>query len=328
MSQDILRRAFNDICIGHSSGKVLDRPAVVKHLCHSDQLGLETLEAEYYDLAKSRGLPTEKDRLALIKREGRWKDSDDKELDRLKLSIDSLVAGRKNATLPSILESVNKQIDEERERYNKKWRERTDLLALTCEVYSQRRVNEYYIFKNLYKEASFSELLFSEEEFNDLSEPDMNRVIRDYNIVMEPCSDDNIKKLSIQEFFQSYYFIAGDDFSSFYGKPIWRLTLFQVRLANYAKYFKSIFENYDMRNVPKEIMENPDKIADWVQATERTKKELEKQGDAPAGGVAGMTAKDRKAVGLQNDSVDLAKEAKKSGGTLNMQQLMRIMGKT
>lgn len=326
MASDIFRYAFNDICNGYSSGKVLNRFAYIKHLSHADQLDLESVEKEFYEQAKKRGLPTEEMRLSQLKKEDRWKDSDEKQLTDIKLSIDSLAAGRKNAPLPSILQRVNQQIKEEEDKYNKKSREKNELIGLTVEAASQRRLNEYYIFKNLYADKFFTQPLFSKEDFDDLSEFDMLRIIEGYNVAMEACSDINIKKLSIQDFFQSYYYISGDDFSAFYGRPVCRLTLFQVKLANYAKYFRGIFENHDMRSVPKEILEDPDKIADWVHTTDRAKKEIEKTKEAPMGGVAGMTKQDRKALGVQNDGVDLAKEAAKKGGSLNREDLMKLMG--
>lgn len=326
MSSDILRHAFLDICQGYSKGLVLDKECYIKHLSHADQLNLEAVEKGFYDVAKKHGLPTEEDRIKLLKKEGRWKDSDEAELEELRTRIESNVLSRKQAMMPSMLKRLNEQIEELEIKYRKKVRDRSELVALTCEISSQRRVNEHYIFQNLYSDPEFKNTLFSTEEFEDLSEHDMNKVIGAYNSLIEPCSDANIKKLAIQEFFQSYYYISPDDFSTFYGKPIWKLTLFQVKLANYAKYFKTIFENHDMRALPKDVLDDPDKITDWVTTTERAKRTAASPQDAAMGGVAGMTKEDRKALGIQKDRVDLTKEAAKSGGKLNREQLFQLMG--
>lgn len=326
MSSDVYRRGYNDICKGYSFGRVLNRPTYIKHLTHEDQLDLDSVEKDFYERARSRGLPTEEMRLTQLKDEGLWKDSDDKELSDLKLSIDSLRAGRKNASLPSILSRINQQIEEEETKYSKKLRFKNELVALTCEKYSQKMLNEYYIFKNLFSDKFFEASLFTEEEFEEISEIDMVKIIEAYNSIMEPCSDANIKKLAIQDFFQSAYYICDNNFSNFFGKPICKFSLYQIKLANYAKYFRTIFENHDMRNAPKEILEDPDKIGDWVNATEKARAEMEKNKDAAMSGMAGMTKQDRKALGVQKDGVDLSKEAAKHGGSLNKEQLMRLMG--
>lgn len=330
MSSDILRRAFNDICRGYTEALVSDEKIYIKHLCHSDQLDLDLVEKNFFNLAKTSGLPAEDERIAQLKNEGRWTDENERELGQIKLSVQSLIDGRKNATLPSILKRVDSQIEEEHKLYNKKYKERAELVGLTCELYSHRRVNEHYIFQNLYRDRDFKEHFFSQEGFDDLSEVEMARIIEVYNSVMEPCSDLNIKKLAIQDFFQSYYYISGDNFMNFYGKAICQLSLFQVKLANFAKYFRSIFENHDMKNVPKNILEDPDKLVDWVMATDRVKQQIEKQKDSDMGGVVGMTKEDRKAAGMQTpQGPDALMQAltKKGGGSLDKTEIMRAMGK-
>lgn len=324
-----LRRTFDDICNGYCLGMISDKPVYIKHIGHSDQLDLETVEQGYFEYAKKRGLPTEEMRLSQLKREGLWDDAKEKQLFNAKLSIDSMIAGKKNANLPSILKKIDQQIEEEKAKYNILLQEKNELVSLTCESYSQRKLNEYYIFKNLYLDNFFTKPCFTPKEFAELDDNEIANIMRIYSETMTVCSESNIKKLSIQDFFQSYYFICNDDFSAFYGRPIIRLSLLQVKLANYAKYFKNIFENYDTKNMPKELWEDPDKIVDWVQATDKARKEMEKNKDSAMTGVAGMTKEDRKAIGIQDRGPDPLMQAlqAKGGGTLNREEMMKVLGK-
>jgi len=328
MSPDVLRRGFADICNGYSKGELFGKPVYIKHLGHIDQLDLDTIEKKFYNLAKKRGLPTEANRLAQLKNEGRWKDEDEKELETRKLAIDSLIAGRKNAPLPSVLKRINEQIAEEQKLYDKKRNERIELLGLTCESNALRRLNEHYISQNLFQDNLLTKRFFTEEEFNHLDDMEVATIMDQYNQIVEPCSELNIKKIALQDFFQSYYYVCGDDFSAFYGRPIIRMTLYQIKLANYAKYFRNIFDNYDTRNMPKELFDDPDKIIDWVLAADRAKKQVEKHQDSAMSAHAGMTAEDRKAIG-QTTGPDPFMEAlkKKGGGSLGKEEIMKVFGK-
>jgi hypothetical protein len=236
--------------------------------------------------------------------------------------------GRKNAPLPSMVSKITQQIEEDTKLYDKKMRERNEYLGLTCENYAQRRLNEYYIVKSLYSDNKFSQALFSQDEFEELSDIEINTLISQYNGIMDVCSELNIKKLALQDFFQSYYALCNNDFSAFYGKPIYQLTMLQVRLANYARYFKNIFENYDTSTMPKSLYDDPDKIVDWVKATDRAKKEMEKTKDAAMSGQAGMTKEDRKALGIKAGPDPLMEAMqKKGGGSLSKEDIMKALGR-
>ena len=328
MSKDILRQSFNDICLGYSIGNILGRRTYIRHLSHVHQIGYEQLEKKFFDNAKSKGLPTEEDRVKILKKDGRWTDKQEKEINDIRLYVESMMNGKKNAVLPSEVANINRQIEEQNVLYDKKQKEKYQLVGITCESYASRIVHEQSTIEQLFTDETFKTRTFSDEYIEDsLSEREIYQIISDYSAAMQPCSEQNIKKLSIEDFFQSYYYISGDDFSTFYGKPIWTLTLFQLRLAKYAKYYKSIFENVDMRNAPKELYENPDQLVDWALSVDKTKREMEKNAGSAAAGYANMKNSDRKQLGIADDTIDLSKEAAKNGGTLNKEQLMRLFGK-
>lgn len=331
MNSDLLRRAFYDVCRGFSTMEIGGKIVYIKHLAESDRIDLDRMERTFFREAQRRKLPSEAQRIEQLKKEKRWSDEKDKEISDIRLGIDSTIANRKNVQLPSHVLIIDKQIKDDEERYQKKLRERSELIGLTCEQYSQRKINEYYIFSSLFKSKELTLPYFSHDEFDELSERELSQIISEYNRVMDPCSDINLKRLVIQDFFLSYYYVSGDSAYNLYGKPIWQLTLLQVKMANFAKYFKSIFENYDIKSAPKNILDDPDKLVDWVMATDRAKKEIEKQKDSDMGGMAGkMTKEDKKALGMaENSGPDPLTQAlqKKGGGSLNKEELMKLFGK-
>ncbi len=327
MSKDVLRQLFFDICRGFSEAKIRGKTAFIKHVTFADQIGFEAIEKQEFERAKSEGLPTLEDRLAKLKEDGDWTDKNEKELKDIKAYIDSMNIGKKNIMRPADLQAVEKQIKDEEDKYHKKLNEKYQLIGMTCENYAQRIVEEYSVYKQLYVDSNFQRQLYSEEEFSEFSEEDIREMIIGYNTHAAHLCDLNIKRLAIQDFFNSYYNISSDNFTDFFGIPTCKFSYFQLKLANYAKYYKSILETLDTKNAPQNILDDPDKLVDWAIAVQRGKKEIEKGSNAAIGGMGGMSAQDRKTLGVADDSIDLAKEAAKHGGKLNMNQLMKAFGK-
>ena len=112
----------------------------------------------------------------------------------------------------------------------------------------------------------------------------------------------------------------------FYGKPIVNLTYNQLRLILYARYFKNIISNND--KIPDQYKKDPDKLIDYINANEKAKEKMQ-QKDSQATSIVGATKEDYKYINMDKGntkSVSLAEEAKKKGGSLDMKDLMKLMG--
>lgn len=299
---DLLRKAFRDIVAGCSAGTVLSRPCFVKHLRYDDHIAFDTKREEYYNEAKTAGLPTEEDKVAILKRQHLWSDQKDEELARAKQYIIDLHEGkRKNLKMPSLVKQYARQIEEAEKQYYTKLNEKRRLLELTCEVFADKCINDYYVVSNLYADKGLTEPLFSDAEFDTFRDEMVVKVIDDYNGIMEGCSERNVRKLAMQDFFQRRFQLVGDDLMAFFGRPICDLTEYQVDLLRAGAHFRNIYQNHDTRNWSKEVQEDPDLLTDYARSVEEGKKQLEQQGANDANAIVlGARKEDAAALGIKN----------------------------
>jgi hypothetical protein len=305
----ILRRTFLDISNGYSTVNYHGNILYVRHLSHKEHLNLDELEAECFAEAKSKGLFNEKQQLDYLIKNDLWSNKKNNEIEQQKSYITSLKKNIKNVSLPSVLDSLSNQIKEAEKKLAELEYSKRELLGLTCESFAAKRVHEEYIIKSLFKDKKLTEPFISEEEFQDMSNEEMDGITILYGAALDICSDENIKKLSIQEFFQSYYFLCDDDLYAFWGKPIVDFTYLQVKLANNAKFFKQLFENNDLANIPDNVRGDPEKLISYIDTIKNGKEMLEKtSGDVS--GIVGATKKDLELLGAQNVKSNPAEDMK------------------
>lgn len=308
MSKD-LRKAFLDICNGYSK-MLLDKSVVyIKHLSHKEHIDLDEVEEESLSRAKAAGLPDEKTQLDFLKKEGLWTDKNENEIVQQELFLKQMNDGKKHLILPSILEVHLRQIKEGEEKLQLILLKRKKLIGDTCESLATKIVNEYYIYRSLFKDKDLKNNLFSEEEFNDLSDEELEKITIIYNKSIEYCSEDNIKKIALQDFFLNYFYLIDEDIYSFFGKPVIDLTYYQLKLINYAKYFKGIFSQFPIESIPNDIKKDPDKLVSYVETLKNGKNLLDKQ-QGKAVGLVGATKKDLEMLNVKQEDMNSSKEIK------------------
>ena len=297
-SSDNLRYAFASICDGYSCGTIYNEPCYIKHLGYREHLNLETIQEQYKKQAIDAGLPTNDQQLKKIMERGLWGPQQEHEIATQKDSIERFKDAKQKAMLPSMLKQYDDEIRKQQDKLTALYLKKAELMGLTVETHAEKLINDYYILKNIYIDSEFSQPLFDEEEFDELNDSEISDIISDYNDIISVCSEDNIKKLSVQDFFQEYFFICGDDLSSFFGKSIVTFTYFQIRLGNYAKYFKNIFENNDLSKLPKDRRHDPEAIESFISTTKNAQSVLDKQKGGTVG-LVGATKEDIRALGLE-----------------------------
>ncbi len=293
-----LRRAFVDICNGYSVTKWRDKLIYIKHLGHSDHLHYDDLTEQFERAAHAKGLPSEQDRLVYLKSNGYWSDEKDYNIGVQEDLISRFEEGRKSISIPSILKKHDQSIQDEKDKLSNMITERSIVIGMTSEIYARRLLEDYYILHNLFTDNKLTVSLFNESDFEDLSDNDVINLVDTYSEAIKSCTEPNIRRLSVQGFFQQYYYLCGDDLNSFYGKPICNLTFYQVQLGNCARYFKNIFENNDLSSLSGDRRSDPDAIEKYVIAKKNTDQTIS-EGRAPVG----MNAQDIKDLGLEGKIV-------------------------
>jgi len=321
----IYKKNFRDICQGYTLINCNLGKFYFKHINVSDQVLLDESKNEYIDEAKKRGIPTVEEALINLKEEGYWSDKDESAIKQEEVFLLKINEQKKNTYLKSQIDVLNKQISDSINKLNELKNKRSAYLGNTCENYAEQRVTEEFLKFTLFKDKELQILSFNDDEFDELSSDDLSTLISLYNKTLNEFADSRIQRLVLEDFF-SYYMPYCEDPIHFYGKPIINLTYNQLRLILYARYFKNILTTND--KIPEDYRKDPDKLIDYVNANEKAKEKM-KDKDNQAQSIVGATKEDYKYINMDKGDrkgLSLAEEAKKKGGSLDMKDLMKLMG--
>lgn len=320
------RRIFRDVVRGYSSTILNDQLVYIKHLTPHDQVELEEIEEQYYNEALRRGVPTEKDMLEFLKSEGQWTEVDEKIIAEKTIYIKNLRKTLSKLVLKKDIDRQKQIIEKEDKIIHEKKIEKAQLVGNTCEKYAKDRLNDFYMIRSFFKDKEMQKELFEEEVFDELEHNDIKKVIYTYNNIFEGFNEENIQYTILEDFYNPYLSFA-EDSMQFYGKPFCELTYNQIRLIVYTRVFKNIFDNNE--NIPESIMKDPAKLLEFGSSSgEERDKVKDKLSQGDGGTIVGAKSEDYERLGVKNTSgtVDLHKEAKKKGGSLNMEDLMKLHG--
>ena len=319
------KKNFRDICQGYTLINCNLGKFYFKHINVSDQVLLDESKNEYIDEAKKRGIPTVEEALINLKEEGYWSDKDESAIKQEEVFLLKINEQKKNTYLKSQIDVLNKQISDSINKLNELKNKRSAYLGNTCENYAEQRVTEEFLKFTLFKDKELQILSFNNDEFDELSSDDLSTLISLYNKTLSEFADSRIQRLVLEDFF-SYYMPYCEDPIHFYGKPIINLTYNQLRLILYARYFKNILTTND--KIPEDYRKDPDKLIDYVNANEKAKEKM-KDKDNQAQSIVGATKEDYKYINMDKGDrkgLSLSEEAKKKGGSLDMKDLMKLMG--
>ena len=319
------KKNFRDICQGYTVISCNLGKFYFKHINVSDQVLLDESKDQYIEEAKNRGIPTVEEALINLKEEGYWAEKDETAIKQEEVFLLKITEQKKNTYLKSQIDTLNKQINDSLTKLNELKNKRSSYLGNTCENYAEQRVTEEFLKFTLFKDADLKNLYFTDDEFDELSSDDLSLLIGFYNKTLTEFADSRIQRLVLEDFF-TYYMPYCEDPIHFYGKPIINLTYNQLRLILYARYFKNILSTND--KIPENYRKDPDKLIDYINANEKAKETMQEK-DNQATSIVGATTEDYKYINMDKGSaksVSLSEEAKKKGGSLDMKDLMKLMG--
>jgi hypothetical protein len=326
--QNKYKKAFRDIKNGFSEIKVLENFFYLKHLSLEDQVDIDQIYDHYFDEAKNRGVPTNDETLKRLIEEKQWSTKQESLIKQEEDFIDNLNKQKKVLYLKSEIQRVNVDIESGQKRLYDLKNTKASFFNRTAESYAEERVNDFYILKCLYKDKSLSKPAFEEDQFDNIDSETLTCIIKQYSEVYKNINDNTIQYLVLQDFFNLYMPFAENP-TEFFGKSVCELTYNQVKLLIYSRFFKNVFQQND--KMPQDIKNDPDKIIDYVNANENAKKVIENKNNKEnqASSIVGATSEDLEYVGLKakgQKTLSLADEAKKKGGSLSMDDMMKIFG--
>lgn len=330
MENENLKIVFSEVLRGYT---LVDSPSFkkirIKHFNNFDSAELDIRNKSFYDKAVENGLPTRKERVDYLIKEGIWTEKKNKEILNTKTNLAGLHKTKEKVFLQSHIDQTNKEIEKNQIKLAIQEREKEELIGFTAEVYASRRINEHYMYNALFGENK--EKLFSKEEFDELGEGDMVELIGLYNKSTKKFKSNTLKKISVSGFFTNLFYLCDDDPFVFFGKAVVGLTFYQIELFGYGRYYKGMIQNSDNKP-PEEVSKDPEKLVEWFESSKSARETLDKskiEGQAgSATSLVGASKEDLKRLGLDNpnETINLAKKAAEKGGRLTMDDMMKLHG--
>ena len=221
-----------------------------------------------------------------------------------------------------------KKIEEASSKIYRRSLLRSELLGLTCDLYADKKISEHYILFSLRKD---DKPFLSTEEIEDLDIETVSEIKSQYNEKMTKFSSDNIKRISVSPFFLNFYFLCDKNPQVFYGKPIVELTFHQAELVTFARKYMNLMENAKTP-APDYLYDDPDGLIEYYEGSRNVDHLMESSSDKDGTSIVGATNEEMEKFGLDKQDgqstkkISLAGEASKKGGSLSMQDLMKIHG--
>lgn len=321
-----LKAIVSEIIRGFSVISWQGQSVFVKHLTYLESSNSDAVYDENLNRASNNDIQKLDEREKTIIEHELWSEKQNREINELKSYIDNLKTTKKQFFRSLDIERIIKQIDENEKKLEKILTDKMNIIGLTAESFAAKKLNEFYIFNSAYKNESLQEKLFTEDEFNELDDNQISKLVDTYNSSITLFNPQNLKKATLSGGFLNVFYLCNDDPYTFFGRPVIDLSFYQIELFSYGKYFKSLLSN-SKNKPPDEVLEDPDKLIEWYDANNNAERELSKDSDpnTVSKSLVGLSSKDRKQLGLeQKHGVDLIEEAKKKGGTLNFQEIIKL----
>src|SRR5690606_1067874 len=191
------------------------------------------------------------------------------------------------------------------------------LLFASAEYYARKWNNEYYLYLSCRTSEDCKKLFFEEQEFEELSDEELNKLSQVFGETLGEITIDEIKKTAINPLFLNLYALC-DSVVDLLGGRVIDMTFFQSQLVRYAKEFKNIFETFP--NVPERVQDKPDELIEWALAQAN----FRNTGKNP-NSIVGMTAQDRENLGVKGGGSALQELRKK--GTMTAEESAKFFQK-
>ena len=207
---DKLKSIYCQLLQGYSHIKTLGEftNVYIKHLDNSILAASEDIYSAFYERAVKGGTSTTQDRLKALKETGDWTDKEEEEIKTLNVFLDGLRNSKNKLFKKSEIEEIQAHIVTTETKIKELLNKKNTLIGLCAEIFATKKMNEYFIFYSLYKNAALVDKYFSEEEFDDVDEQTLSLIIGVYNAIAEKLSPKNLKKIAISSYFLNYFYLC------------------------------------------------------------------------------------------------------------------------
>jgi hypothetical protein len=316
---EIVSEILEGVSIVESSFGIL----YFKHLSQQEQRKIVSEATLFETEAKSQGLISEKEALKDLYAQEMWSEQEENEIINFEKKIKEFSGSLPNEILPSRVTSIKKQIEVFQEKLNVAQSNKEALLGLTQEKYVHNKTQ-----KSVVQNILFYDIGFKKPVFEDLYVNERYKELEIYKLQKKfftKFQDDQISKAVLSEYF-SMYLPFCEDVIAVFGKPLVKLTNYQLKLISYGRYFLNIFKNTS-KEIPENISKDPELLISFHQS-QRSDNNNSKSREGSGGSTYfGANENDIKSIKNENETaVDLSEEVKKRGGSMNMEEMMKLHG--
>ena len=317
---EIISEILQEVSLAETSFGVV----YFKHLLQSEQRKLLSQKNIIRSEAKKMGLVTEDQALLDAIKIEMWSEEEESKIKELNEKIESLTNILGQLKLPSKRKLAQREFDKCKKELNLINHEKNKILGLTLEKYVENKLQRMIIEKILFSDKELKESVFKDLYVGEnLKEAEAYKIQRDF---FKKFSDENISKAVLSNHFSMYLPFA-EDVIGIFGKPLKDLTIYQVKLLSFARYFLNIFKNCS-KKIPENIAKDPELLISFYESSREDGKNSGQSRTGSGGSThVGATKSDMQAIKRDNeDVVYLAEEMEKRGGSLNMKQMMELHG--
>ena len=325
-----LKLLFGDILKGFSIASYKEKELYLKHLNIIDSAELDYQKHIFYTNAVNKGLQSLEEKEKYLIEENLWSEEKNKKINELKLYINNLKLTKSKLFKQKDIENVKKQIEQEQLELNKLFFLKNELIGFTAEQFATKKSNEYFIYTSLYQDESLKNKFFSKVSYDELSEEEIDELSLIYNKKISNFSTSNLKKISISSNFLNIFNISDENAYHLYGKNIVNLTYYQIEIFNHAKYFRNIISE-SKHKPPQEFFDDPDKLIEWLESSKNAEEIMSKPNNKSKGNqefvassIIGADKNDLDKINKDKSAVNLHDIAEKKGGSLSMEDFIKI----
>jgi hypothetical protein len=257
-----LKKLYQEIVMGFSESEHSGRPIFIKHFSELENAVFNSERQKYQDAALQKGLEPREDKLIFLTRQGLWSREKDDEILRLEKEISNLDLILKTLFLKRQISETKDKISKCREKLLEIQLEKQEIVGLCVEDFVEKKINETIILNSFYKDSALKDRLFSDDEFDTLSEIELSDLIRKLSAFYKRFQYEEIKKICACSFLIHLFGLSDGSAFYFYGRHVVNLSILQVNMFSQAKYFKSLME-MQKSSPPEDVVEDPDKMIEW-----------------------------------------------------------------
>ncbi len=323
MNNDINLEIVSEILQGLTVVRGSFGSLYLKHLSQFEQREVLSQSKIFEKEGLSKGLPTEKQGLKDILDQGMWSLKNETLIQALKQDVDNLKQASTQAFLPSKQKDFIKKSKEKEKELLSFENERSELIGLTSEKYARNQVQKTIVNKILFYDRDFKKGVYEDLYLNEnMKEVELFKLQRDF---FEKFEDSNISQAVLSDYF-SMYLPFCEDVIGVFGKPLADLTSYQLKLISFGRYFLNIFKN-SQKEIPDNVAKDPELLISFYQNQRNEKSKTRAQSSEGGSAYFGASKEDIDDIKSNDEkALDLGDEVKKQGGSLNMEQMMKLHG--